>query len=309
MTDRDHFTNPDATADVYEWLARARRERVPAVLATVVDVTGSAPQVPGAKLVVLADGRAAGTVGGGAFERRVLEEARALAAGDGPVSRLVTLNLTRDLGMCCGGEMRVFLEKILGPERLVLFGGGHIGRALCQAAAAAGFEVTVVDEREEWAVPARFPAAREVVCEEPEAALARLRIDEATYCVVATHSHPLDQAVITALLATPARFLGMVGSRTKRGKFLARLQARGLPEETLARLRTPLGLEIGAVTPEEIAVSILAELVAVRRGALPGGGGARPEDTGVAGAATGGRRPARRHGEEAGTAASGKEER
>jgi len=272
MTDRDHFTNPDATADVYEWLARARRERVAAVLATVVDVTGSAPQVPGAKLVLLADGRAAGTVGGGAFERRVLEEARALAAADGAPARLVTVNLTRDLGMCCGGEMRVFLEKVLGPERLVIFGGGHIGRALCAAAAAAGYAVTVVDERETWAAPARFPAAERVLCEEPEAALPQLGIDAATYCVVATHSHPLDQAVVTALLATPARFVGMVGSRTKRAKFLMRLRERGLAEATLARLRTPLGVEIGAVTPEEIAVSILAELVGVRRGAFAEGG-------------------------------------
>jgi xanthine dehydrogenase accessory factor len=269
MTDRDHFTNPDATADVYEWLARARRERVAAVLATVVEVTGSAPQVPGAKLLLLADGRAAGTVGGGAFERRVLEEAQSLAGADGTASRLVTLNLTRDLGMCCGGEMRVFLERVLGPERLVVFGAGHIGRALCEAAAAVGFEVTVVDEREAWATAGRFPAALRVLCEEPEAALPQLGIDSATYCVVATHSHPLDQAIVTALLA-------MVGSRTKRAKFLMRLRARGMAEETLARLRTPLGLEIGAVTPEEIAVSILAELVGVRRGVVCGeadGGG------------------------------------
>jgi xanthine dehydrogenase accessory factor len=276
MTDRDHFTNPDATADVYEWLASARRERVAAVLATVVEVTGSAPQVPGAKLLLLADGRAAGTVGGGAFERRVLEEAQSLAGADGTASRLVTLNLTRDLGMCCGGEMRVFLERVLGPERLVVFGAGHIGRALCEAAAAVGFEVTVVDEREAWATAGRFPAALRVLCEEPEAALPQLGIDAATYCVVATHSHPLDQAIVTALLATPARLVGMVGSRTKRAKFLMRLRARGMAEETLARLRTPLGLEIGAVTPEEIAVSILAELVGVRRGAVGGeadGGG------------------------------------
>jgi xanthine dehydrogenase accessory factor len=279
MTDRDHYSNPDATADVYEWLARARRERVAAVLATVVEVTGSAPQVPGAKLVLLADGRAAGTVGGGAFERRVLEEARALAAADGAPGRLVTVNLTRDLGMCCGGEMRVFLEKVLGPERLVIFGGGHIGRALCAAAAAAGFAVTVVDERETWAAPERFPAAERAVCDDPEAALPQLGIDAATYCVVATHSHPLDQAVVTALLATPARFVGMVGSRTKRAKFLMRLRERGFGEEVLARLRTPLGVEIGAVTPEEIAVSILAELVGERRGAFAraaaGEGGAR----------------------------------
>jgi xanthine dehydrogenase accessory factor len=272
MSERDHFTNPDATADVYEWLARCRRERVPAVLVTVIAVTGSAPQVPGAKMLVTGDGRAAGTIGGGAFERRLLEEARALLAGGSESARLLTLNLTRDLGMCCGGEMRVFLERILGAERLVIFGAGHISRALCEAAARVGFEVTVVDEREEWARRERFPAARQVVCEEPEVALPELVLDPATYCVVVTHSHPLDQAIVKALLGAPVRFLGMVGSRTKRNKFLMRLRAQGATPEHLARVRTPLGMDIGAVTPEEIAVSILAELVAVRRGTtLPAG--------------------------------------
>jgi xanthine dehydrogenase accessory factor len=274
---RDHFTNPDASADVQEWLARARRERVPAVLATVVEVTGSAPQVPGAKLVVLADGRAAGTVGGGAFERRVLEEARAALDPAAESTRLLTLNLTRDLGMCCGGEMKVFLERVLGPERLVLFGGGHIGRALAEAASRVGFEVTVVEEREEWSGRERFPAAREVVCEEPEVALPELVLDQATFCVVVTHDHRLDQALVKALLRSRARFVGLVASRTKRNKFVMRLRAQGLTEAELARLRSPLGLAIGAITPEEIALSIVAELVAVRRGAL----GAVSEGTGA----------------------------
>lgn len=290
---RDHFSNPDAAADVSEWLARARRERVPAVLATVVEVTGSAPQVPGAKLLLLADGRAAGTVGGGAFERRVLEEARArLVAGSEP-TRLVTLNLTRDLGMCCGGEMKVFLERVLGPDRLIVFGGGHIGRALVETAARVAFEVTVVEEREEWARRARFPAAREVVCEEPEVALPELVLDESTYCVVVTHDHPLDQALVKALVRSRARFIGLVGSRAKRNKFLSRLRAQGVSEAELGRLRSPLGLDLGAVTPEEIALSIVAELVAVRRGALP----AVPEagSPGAQGAMV----PPRRHGERA----------
>jgi len=266
---RDHFTNPDASADVQQWIERARRERVTAVLATVVQVTGSAPQVPGAKLVVLADGRAAGTVGGGAFERRVLEEARSALDPASQPTRLLTLNLTRDLGMCCGGEMKVFLERVLGPERLVVFGGGHIGKALAEAAARVGFAVTVVDEREEWAAPARFPQAREVVNEEPEVALPELLLDEATFCVVVTHDHKLDQALVKSLLGSRARFVGLVASRTKRNKFVARLRAQGLSEAELGRLRSPLGLALGAITPEEIALSIVAELVAVRRGALP----------------------------------------
>jgi xanthine dehydrogenase accessory factor len=264
----DHFTNPDASADVHEWLVRARRERVAAVLATVVQVTGSAPQVAGAKLLVRADGRAAGTVGGGAIERRVLEEAGARLAR-GAATELMTINLTRDLGMCCGGEMKIFFERVRGAERLVVFGGGHIGRALVETASRVGFEATVVDQRDEWSRPERFPSARQVVSEEPEVALPELLLDEATYCVVVTHDHPLDQALVKALLGSRAGFVGLVASRTKRNKFVMRLRAQGMSEERLARLRSPLGLDLGAVTPEEIALSITAELVAVRRGVLP----------------------------------------
>jgi len=265
---RDHFTNPDASADVYEWLVRARRERVAAVLATVVEVTGSAPQVAGAKLLVLADGRIVGTVGGGAIEQRVLEKAKARLSGSDS-AQLATINLTRDLGMCCGGEMKIFFERVRGAERLVIFGGGHIGRALAETAARVGFEVTVVDQREEWARAERFPAARQVVNEEPEVVLPELLLDESTYCVVVTHDHPLDQALVKALLGSRAGFVGLVASRTKRNKFVIRLRAQGMSEERLSRLRSPLGLDLGAVTPEEIALSITAELVAVRRGVLP----------------------------------------
>jgi len=252
--------------DLYQALARARRERVVAVLATVVEVAGSTPQAAGAKLLLLAGGQAVGTIGGGTIEHRVLEEARAMLAPGGPAQRLAVYQLSRDLGMCCGGEMKVFLERIEPAARLLLFGAGHVGAAICEAAARAGFEVTVVDERDEFTAAGRLPAARRVVCDEPAAAVAGLAPDAATACVVATHSHAVDQATVRALLATPAGFVGMIGSRRKREKFLLRLRAQGLGEGQLARLRTPVGLDIGAVTPEEIAVSVVAELVAVRRG-------------------------------------------
>jgi xanthine dehydrogenase accessory factor len=252
--------------DPYEALARARRERTAAVLATVVEVAGSTPQEPGAKLLLLADGQAVGTVGGGSIEHRILEEARAMLAPGAPARRLATYDLSRDLGMCCGGQMTIFLERIEPAARLLLFGAGHLGRAICEAAALAGFEVTVVDEREAWTAPEQLPSATRILCEEPAAAVALLAPDAATACVVATHAHPVDQATVKALLATPAGFVGMIGSHRKREKFLMRLRAQLVPEEQLRRLRTPVGLDIGAVTPAEIAVSVVAELVAVRRG-------------------------------------------
>jgi xanthine dehydrogenase accessory factor len=264
--------------DVYRALDQVRTARVPAVLATVVEAVGSTPQAPGAKLLVTADGRQSGTVGGGAFEARVLDEARALlgagppeaAAGAGvaaPATRLVALNLATDLGMCCGGTMQVFLERVALPARLVVLGAGHIAQPLVELAGRVGFVTTVIDGREAWADAARFPTAGQVVCDDPEAALGELVLDADTAVVVVTHHHPLDQALVRALAGSRAGFFGLVGSEAKRNKFLMRLRAQGLPPPTLARLRSPLGVEIGALTPEEIAVSIVAELVAWRRGA------------------------------------------
>ncbi len=267
--------------DVFEALNQVRKERIPAVLATVVEAVGSAPQQAGARLLLLSDGQVAGTVGGGAIEKLVLEEARALllaggsagalggasgGASGGPRTRLLTVNLTTELGMCCGGTMAVFLETVPLPARLVVLGGGHIAKPLTALAAATGFAVTVVDERPQWADPARFPGARDVLCDDPESVVGELSLDAGTAVVVVTHHHPLDQALVKALTGSRAGFFGLVGSESKRNKFLMRLRAQGIAEEALARLRSPLGVAIGAVTPEEIAVSIVAELVAWRHG-------------------------------------------
>jgi len=253
--------------DVPRAVVQVRAARVPAVLATVVEATGSTPQDPGARLLVLADGQQSGTVGGGALEHRVLAEAAALLAGDGPTTRLVAVNLTTELGMCCGGTMSVFLEKVAMPARLVVLGAGHIALPLARFAADVGFETLVVDGREAWADPARFPAGTRVLCDEPEAVVHELDLDADTAVVVVTHHHPLDQALVRALATSRAGFFGLVGSESKRNKFVMRLRAQGLSDESLARLRSPLGVAIGAVTPEEIALSITAELVAWRRGA------------------------------------------
>ncbi|MEP7028633.1 MAG: xanthine dehydrogenase accessory protein XdhC [Candidatus Eisenbacteria bacterium] len=251
--------------DVYQAIAAARAARLPAVLATVVQSVGSAPQDAGAKLLLLSDGQVAGTVGGGAFEHAVLRAARDLLTA-GEASRLLELNLSRDLGMCCGGVMSVFLERLALPDRLIVLGAGHIAKPLVEFAAAVGFETVVVDEREAWADRARFPAAQAVTCDDPEAAVAELALDERTAVVVVTHHHPLDQALVRALVGSRAGFCGLVGSEAKRNKFVMRLSAQGVDAADLARLKAPLGVQIGAVTPEEIALSIVAELVAWRRG-------------------------------------------
>jgi len=178
------------------------------------------------------------------------------------------VQLGAELGMCCGGEMVIYLETLEAPPRLFVFGAGYVARPIAALAGACGFAVTVFDGRPEWAVAERFPGMT-VRCEAPEDAARALAAHTGDYAVVVTHDHALDQRVVQELLRGPYRFVGMIGSLAKQRKFALRLRARGFDDEQIARLRTPLGLSIGAQTPEEIAVSVVAELVAVRRGGAP----------------------------------------
>jgi xanthine dehydrogenase accessory factor len=250
---------------------RAGRRRF--ALLTVVDTRGSAPRKSGAHMLLGEDGTTVGSLGGGAIEHESLARARGVLARGG--TELLHRDLTQDLGMCCGGRMTVFIEAVEPRPRLVVFGAGYIGRPLAAMAAACGFEVTVVDGRPEWADPARFPGVA-VRCQDPEDAARALDLAPGDYACVLTHDHALDQRVVQVLMRRPLRFLGMVGSRSKQRKILERLRGAGLDDAALAALHTPLGLAIGATTPEEVAISVLAELIAVRRGVAVDPGWERP---------------------------------
>jgi xanthine dehydrogenase accessory factor len=249
--------------EVWETLARWRAAGRRFALATVIESRGFTPRKPGTHLLLAEDGETAGTIGGGAIERQVIDEARALLLGEGGVA-VVRKHLTQELGMCCGGEMALFLEVLEPAPRLLLFGAGYIARPLAALAAGCGFEVTVVDERPEWADPDRFLHAT-LECRSPEAWLRSAATTAEDYAVVVTHDHALDQKLVQELLRRPLRFVGMIGSVPKQRKFALRLRARGFTDEQIARLRCPLGVSIGADTPEEIAVSVMAELIGVRR--------------------------------------------
>lgn len=261
--DRPEFPNSAAPEAVWETLARWRGERRRCVLATVVDTRGFTPRKPGARMLIGADGVIAGTIGGGAIEQLVLEQAKRLLESGG--SSLLKRHLTQELGMCCGGEMQVFLEAIEPTPRLHVFGAGYIGRALAALATTCDFEVTVIDPRPEWADAGLLRGAR-VVCRDPVEHVRALADGADDFAVVVTHDHAIDQQLVQELLGRPLRFLGMIGSIPKARKFVLRLRARGFSETQIARLHCPLGVAIGAQTPEEIAVSVMGELVLIRRG-------------------------------------------
>ena len=254
---------PHSHEDLFETLARWRREGRSFVLATVIETRGFTPRGPGTKMAI-AERETHGTIGGGAIEAEVLREARALLERGGTAT--FRRHLTRELGMCCGGEMAIFLEVLEPAPVLVVFGAGHIAKPLAAVAAGCGFEVTVVDERAEWATEERFPNAR-IERRAPEVFAREWATRGGEFAVIATHDHALDQQIVQHLMARPLKFLGMIGSVPKQRKFALRLKARGFAEQAIARLHTPLGIAIGADTPEEIAVSAMAQMIAVRRGA------------------------------------------
>lgn len=240
----------------------------PAALATVVARTGSAPQVVGARLLLAADGGMLGTIGGGAIEAQALDACRATLRDGRP--QLIKANLVRDLGMCCGGTMEVFVEYLASQARLVLIGGGHVAQAVAPIAAGVGFRVVVLDDREDMLGHPAFAQATCHAADVDELAAVLPDVDPRDYYLIATRDHARDERALAAALRRPHRYLGMIGSRRKVHAVLARILRRehelGRPAPDLTRLRAPVGLALGGRTPAEIAVSIVAELLADRHG-------------------------------------------
>lgn len=252
--------------DPLEEAVNLRRRGEKGALCTVTRVSGSAPAREAMRMVVRADGSALGTVGGGGFEEEVRRAA--LLTMTDETCRTLVFELTEDdeaePGLVCGGTLEVFVEPLTVP-RLVVLGAGHLGRAVARVAAGAGFRVTVADDRGTHATRERFPAAAEVLALPWEEAFAALPADDATFVVVVTRTCAMDERCLRWALSTPARYVGMIGSVRKVGKSRDRLAALGVPEAEFERVHAPVGLDIGARTHEEIAVAVVAEMIAVRR--------------------------------------------
>jgi xanthine dehydrogenase accessory factor len=277
-------------------------ERV--ALCTIVGIRGSTPQVAGAKMLVLPNGRTIGTLGGGWAEDEVRHKALALLVGDGTSER-ISIQLDRDHcgddAMSCGGTLDIsilvcrdpldatsfaqlaaaarsgrpatfqiadanYAERVAPPPMLIIAGAGHVAQAVAKLAADLDFRVTVIDDRAEFASVERFPTAKRIVGE-IEAELAKQPIDADTYFVIATRGHARDAAALSAVIKSNAKYVGMIGSERKVKAIVQQLRTDGLSSEDLAKLHAPIGYDIGALTINEIAVSIAAELIAVRRGA------------------------------------------
>ena len=257
--------------DIYEQIVQLRREGRRGAVATITNARGSIPSFQTAKMLVRDDGSIAGTIGGGCVEAEVWQAAREVMEEEKP--RSLTFNLNNnpkyDTGLVCGGTLEIFIEPVLPPALLYIFGAGHVAYNLYKIAATAGFEVIVTDDRESYANRERFPDAREVIADNFDEVTARLNPPEGSYIVIVTRGHRDDMRVLRWAINARARYLGMIGSKRKTISIYKELEKEGVPAEKFANVHAPIGLEIGAVTPEEIAVAIVAEMIAERRHATP----------------------------------------
>ena len=252
--------------DIYQEIVRVKAEGEEAALVTVVSATGSTPREEGAKMLVKPDGSIAGTIGGGSLEAQVIKEAVKVIK-QGKPKRLhmsLTAEEAGEVGMICGGELEVFIEPILSPPTLYIFGGGHISLSLAKMGKLLGFKIAVIDDRAEFASPDRFPEADILLAEDFSKSFPRLKIDKSSYIVIVTRGHQHDEVVLEWAVGTLAKYIGMIGSKTKNETIFSHLLAKGISKEQLDRIHAPIGLKINAQTPEEIAVSILAEVIKVR---------------------------------------------
>lgn len=253
--------------DVFDELVRLRNIGQKCALATIVQVRGSIPSYESAKLLVREDGSMLGTIGGGCVEAEVWNAAREVIEKE--KTRHMSFNLGQDAaydnGLICGGQLDVFVECIIPQPGAMIFGGGHISKSLAKVLELAGFRVSVIDNREAFANRERFPEVAEVHASEYETVFPQLPINESTYLVIVTRGHRDDMRVLRLALETPARYIAMIGSKRKVISVLKELEKENIPRASFDRIYAPMGLEIGAISPEEIAISVAAEMIAVRR--------------------------------------------
>jgi xanthine dehydrogenase accessory factor len=253
--------------DVYEELVHLRRSGQKAAMATIVEVAGSIPSFQSAKLLVREDGSMVGTIGGGCTEAEVWNAAREVMETEKP--KMLRFNLGQDAaydnGLICGGQLNVYVEPILPIPSCYIFGAGHISKSLSKIATLSGFRTVIVDNRDTYANSERFPEAAEVYAEEYEAVFPKLPVNESSYVIIVTRGHRDDMRVLRWAADQPVRYIGMIGSKRKTIEVVKQLKKEGVPIEKLQNLHAPMGFDIGAITPEEIAVAVVGEMIHRRR--------------------------------------------
>jgi len=254
-------------ADVFDEIQRLRAQGRKAALATIVQIRGSVPSFQTAKMLIRDDGSTIGSVGGGCVEAEVWAAAQDVLREE--KSRVMSFDLTEESmaegGLICGGKVEIFIEPIIPTPKMIIFGAGHISTQVSKIATIAGFKTTIVDNRPVYANAERFPEAEAIFSDSFEQAFDGLSPNENTYIVIVTRGHQEDQNVLRWAIQTNARYVGMIGSKRKVRSILQQLEGEGISRERLEQVFAPIGLDIAAVMPEEIAVAIVAEAIHHRR--------------------------------------------
>lgn len=254
--------------EVYQELVNVISKGERAVLATIISSQGSTPRKAGAKMLIKEDGTFVGTVGGGGTEHQLRRKVtEVMKSGQPQIAHFDLSGKDGALQMICGGQMDIFLEPVLPPETIYLFGAGHVSQSTATIGKMLGFRVVVIDPRPEYNNSERFPGADSLIVEEYDRAFSKLSVDENGYIVIYTTGHVIDEQCLQFAIGTKAKYIGMIGSKKKAKEVKERLLQKGVPLQQLDRAHSPIGLEISAETPDEIAISILAEIVSVRRSA------------------------------------------
>jgi xanthine dehydrogenase accessory factor len=250
--------------DIYEEILRLRKEGRPFATATIVQCRGSAPQKEGAKMLIRDDGSTFGTLGGGCIETDVLQASLQAIRDGNPLT--IPFELTeKHGGLVCGGKVLVYVEPVIPDPLIVILGAGHVGKALSKVARFSGFRVTVIDDREEHANRDNIPDANEVVVTDFNSVFSNVPVDTNTFIVIATRGHNYDLDALKEALKTDAGYIGLLGSKRKKALLFKILREEGFSQRDIDRVITPVGLSIGSVTPEEIAISIMAQIIKHRR--------------------------------------------
>ena len=256
--------------EVFAALAEALERGEEVALVTIVAAHGSTPQRVGAKMLVYPDGRTVGTIGGGCYENDAFWKAREAITNRRPLNIKYELNddFAQETGLVCGGQMEVFIEPVEASPDVYVFGAGHVGYFVARLAHEVGFRVHVVDDREKFASSERFGGGIDVVVDNIPQWLATHTLPQTAYAVIVTRGHTHDLDALRALTVAPLRYLGLIGSKAKVRRIFDALVEEGTPSESLQGVHAPIGLDIGAITPQEIAVSIVAQLIAAKHGKI-----------------------------------------
>jgi xanthine dehydrogenase accessory factor len=256
--------------EVFAALAEALSRGEEVALVTITGSTGSTPQRVGAKMLVYSDGRMVGTIGGGCYENDAFWKAREAIKSRRPLNVKYELNddFAQETGLVCGGQMEVFIEPVEAAPDVYIFGAGHVGYFVAKMAHEVGFRVHVVDDREKFANPERFGEGIEVTVEHIPTWLQNHHLPPTAYAVIVTRGHTHDLDALRAVVGNPMRYVGLIGSKAKVRRIFDALRDEGIAADSLHPVHAPIGLDIGAITPQEIAVSIVAELIAVKHGKI-----------------------------------------